>query len=508
MFRCVGHRIRVGSHRGLNCLQLMYALVGLFDQDVEALGLVVKDGSKTAGGVFHFGHRGMSRVIRFSTRLDRFKAFARRAGIITSPLNPCSCLPDKQERSSDDQQHDDQDRKDIGRVRCGWRSQDEGHHHLFSSVYAAGRSGFYHPLMDASAQGTMGGNALSTSVAVKRHNVVTEVSQALLGPCKIPRGGTVVAAVSGGADSIALLLALRVLQNRSEKIRTIVVHVNHALRESARDDELHVATLARQLDVPFVARTVYPAREPGNTLAQARRLRYLALRDVAQDVGAAAIATAHHADDQFETMLMAFCRGAGLDGLRGLRYRRFVHGTVVVRPLLKVPKESLRTFCRLAGVAWREDPSNGDQARVRARLRQTVLPALESMWPGAATRAVVTGEMLDESSRILKQYVRKKFGPAQCTSWPRRHLATLSPVVLGAGLRRAVREQFRLAGCSACLSASTTSRTWRQVAAAIRDAQEHERCFQIGSQWLIRVDARTVEVLAVPTGSIASDSAD
>jgi len=201
----------------------------------------------------------------------------------------------------------------------------------------------------------------------------------------------IVLAVSGGADSVALLLACLALQRRKKRasapLAIAVAHVHHHLRDSADADAAWVTDLCRRLGVPSVVEHVRPASLKGNLAANARRLRYQALAEVAARVGAKFVAVAHHADDQLETMLMALCRGAGPRGLAGMRSARTFDGITIVRPLLHVRKRDCEDLCRKAGIAWREDPSNRDITRRRARLRRDVVPVLDELWPGAARRA-------------------------------------------------------------------------------------------------------------------------
>jgi tRNA(Ile)-lysidine synthase len=132
----------------------------------------------------------------------------------------------------------------------------------------------------------------------------------------------------------------------------------------------------------------------GNVAANARRLRYKALAEVTGELGARHVAVAHHAEDQLETMLMAMCRGAGARGLAAMRSARRMNGVTIVRPLLGVLKRDCEDMCRCAEVAWREDASNRDATRRRARLRRDVTPILEELWPGAARRAAACAKII------------------------------------------------------------------------------------------------------------------
>lgn len=235
--------------------------------------------------------------------------------------------------------------------------------------------------------------------------------RALAGPCGIPPGAAVVLGVSGGPDSLALLYACAAILKRSKRaggsVRPFVVHVDHHLRPGSGDDARFVARRCKELGVPCHVVDVHPAARAGNRHAAARELRYAALANSARSIGAAFVVTAHHADDQLETMIMALCRGTGLDGLSGMPWRRELRGGAdgvdgpdrggcveLVRPLLGLTKLDCERFCRQVGVRWRTDPGNADERRARGRLRSVVLPALEAAWPGAAVRSQATAEIL------------------------------------------------------------------------------------------------------------------
>jgi tRNA(Ile)-lysidine synthetase-like protein len=185
----------------------------------------------------------------------------------------------------------------------------------------------------------------------------------------IPPGKWVVA-VSGGADSVALLL---LLHSRPDLVLH-VAHLNHQTRGPQSDaDESFVADLARRLSLPCsIARRdeIEPAAEdlPSNRSARYRALRMIFFRQVCRD--SQGVILAHHADDQAETILLRLLRGSGPAGLAGMSPRRKIAGLLLLRPLLSVGRDPLRQFLQQSGQPWREDPSNSsDQyARNRARL--------------------------------------------------------------------------------------------------------------------------------------------
>ena len=207
-----------------------------------------------------------------------------------------------------------------------------------------------------------------------------------------------IVAVSGGADSTALLLAVRaVLPER----RLVACHIDHGLRpadERAAEQMLLAETCGR-LAVALVVRAVeVPKREHGRPLSPedaARRARYAALVEIAREAGAGAVVTGHTRDDQSETVLLRAARGTGLRGLRGLLSRSTPWGPggpVLLRPLLGLTHADCFAYCAARGERWSEDSSNADTAFARNRVRQEALPALRRAQPGADAALARLGE--------------------------------------------------------------------------------------------------------------------
>jgi len=189
-------------------------------------------------------------------------------------------------------------------------------------------------------------------------------------------------ALSGGADSTALLLACA----RRWPGEVVAIHVHHGLQAAADDFERHCAALCRDISVPLRVRHVDARHAAGESPEDAARMaRYRAIdAAVRSDDGGIlfpAVALAQHADDQVETMLLALSRGAGLPGLAAMPRRRVRHGVVFHRPLLDVSAASIRTWLKAQGVAHVDDPMNADEALTRNRIRARLLPALELAFP-------------------------------------------------------------------------------------------------------------------------------
>jgi tRNA(Ile)-lysidine synthase len=221
--------------------------------------------------------------------------------------------------------------------------------------------------------------------------MVTEVHQQVLRTVgrygMFSPGDRVGIAVSGGADSVALLRLLEDVRNKLG-ITLLVLHLNHSLRGSASDaDEQFVAELARDRGLQFVSAredVTAEARLHGWNLEDAaRRLRYAFFARIVESGSATRVAVAHTADDQAETVIARLIRGTGLTGL-GAIYPVVGH---VVRPLLEVRRRDLRDYLAQQGQPWREDETNLDTRRLRARLRHELLPVLECQFsPGIVER--------------------------------------------------------------------------------------------------------------------------
>jgi len=200
----------------------------------------------------------------------------------------------------------------------------------------------------------------------------------------LPTGGTVLCAVSGGADSMCLL---HVLAGLGEKLgfSLAVAHFNHQLRGRESDrDAAFVAGWCAEQHIPFRLGTGdVTAQAAGANLEEtARTMRYTFLRQAASDLGASRIATAHNADDNAETMLIHLIRGTGLQGLTGIPPRR----GEIVRPLLTVTRSEILAYLAQHGIPHVEDSSNQDLSYTRNFLRQEIMPRLRALNPRLAQR--------------------------------------------------------------------------------------------------------------------------
>lgn len=230
----------------------------------------------------------------------------------------------------------------------------------------------------------------------------------------LQKGDTVVAGVSGGPDSVVLLHVLqRLSKEPGFSLRVIAAHLNHGIRLEAGEDAAFVARLAQQWGIEYVEKSVdVPAKAKEWHLAleeAARVARYRFLWETALHYDASAVAVGHHADDQVESVLMHWLRGAGLAGLRGMLPSSWLSelrlgpgemdaGTRIklIRPLIESTRADIEAYCRLHGLEYRFDRSNLDLTFYRNRLRHELIPYLERYNPNIR-------EVIRRSARVIAQ---------------------------------------------------------------------------------------------------------
>ena len=221
--------------------------------------------------------------------------------------------------------------------------------------------------------------------------------------------GPVLGAVSGGVDSMTCLSILHQLG-----VDVHALHVNYGLRDGADADAALVERWCREQQPSIPCTTVAldaEARadaENESLQEAARRLRYDALTERAQEIGASAVATGHHRDDQAETLLLNLVRGCGPEGLAGMRPARplAADGSVtLIRPLLGVRRAEIEAYAEATGLPWRTDPTNRSLKYDRGVLRTEILPRLEAEFEGAT-------DALARSAGLMQEYVDQALRPA------------------------------------------------------------------------------------------------
>ena len=257
-------------------------------------------------------------------------------------------------------------------------------------------------------------------------------------------GDKILLALSGGADSTALLCLFLEIRPQLD-LELAVAHLNHGLRgkESEQDAEF-VRSLAKEYDLQCVVEQLPPSERPkrGNTEARAREQRYQFLQKTGDSLDVQRIALGHTQNDQAETVLLRLLRGSGTLGLAAIPVSR---GDYFIRPLLSITREELRTYLRSCEVGWREDSSNRDLRFTRNRVRHELIPWLEKTFnPSIVDVLARTAENLRGDAESLEWLVEdlasRHADPANAQlSWQQSWLTTLPP-----GLRsQLVRHTFR-----------------------------------------------------------------
>ena len=220
-------------------------------------------------------------------------------------------------------------------------------------------------------------------------------------------GTVLLAAVSGGADSVAMLRALAAIAE-PRALPLVAAHLHHGIRPEADGDAAFVQALCNRLaidvhvecvDVPSAARAAHCSIE-----MQAREMRYDFLRRMAHPLGATAILTAHTRDDQAETLLLNLCRGAGPSALGGIPPDTVIKGCRLVRPLLHITRRDIEDYLQSIGQDWREDASNLDTAYRRNAVRHRILPLLKEWLNPQATEALArAADLLYAEHQLLDE---------------------------------------------------------------------------------------------------------
>ncbi|MFI4854381.1 MAG: tRNA lysidine(34) synthetase TilS [Phycisphaerales bacterium JB065] len=309
-------------------------------------------------------------------------------------------------------------------------------------------------------------------------------------------------ACSGGADSVALALALA--STGSTPVLAFAKHDARSIAEVEADLSI-VRTVAEAIGGECVALDCPSKTGQVPNEALMRRSRYAALAAEARRRSIRFVATGHHADDQLETVLLALIRGSGLTGMAGMAPSRPLDAdsptVLLLRPMLGVTRADAERLCLDAGfsrpgnggLSWAVDHTNTDTAYFRNRVRHEVVPMLDALNPGLAERVSVNAEWFRQASSLIRsQAIELDRGARESASggairWSRPPLSTVEPVVLGDLIRWSVETRLGRQGLD-----RLTGETLRAITEAIRDRSTDPRRFEPGAGLVIEVTAHSV----------------
>ncbi|MEX2669872.1 tRNA lysidine(34) synthetase TilS [Candidatus Uabimicrobium amorphum] len=242
----------------------------------------------------------------------------------------------------------------------------------------------------------------------------------------IHRGNRIVVAVSGGADSVALLLIL--LNIRSHyTLNLAIAHLDHGLRENSTKEALYIARLAKTHNLPFYVCCENLLLYGKHAIEErARNARYAFLQKCAVQFKAHSIAVAHHANDQAETILFNIIRGSSVTGLGGMPYKRKIaadSSIQIIRPLLSLQKSQIVDYLATENQQWMEDESNADTRFTRNKIRRDLIPFLQSNFsakvvPSLNKMAIRCQEIVD----FMDQEANKYYDSAVASLCEKKHL--------------------------------------------------------------------------------------
>lgn len=252
------------------------------------------------------------------------------------------------------------------------------------------------------------------------YNIIKKVQKTIKQHKMLCAGQSVLIGVSGGADSVALLLVLESLAE-DNKWKLAIAHVNHGLRGKQADaDADFVSGLARKLDLPYyIAKPDVAGKSRKNKIGieeAGRRERYAFFHKIARIHGYDKIAVGHHKDDSAEQILLNLIRGTGPEGLGGISP---VKG-IVIRPLTQILRTEIETFLKEKQICWQEDASNKDNGFTRNRVRNQLIPELKTFNPRITQTLCRLGEVMQEENIWARQLLEPVFKQAVLSKNPEK----------------------------------------------------------------------------------------
>jgi tRNA(Ile)-lysidine synthase len=303
-------------------------------------------------------------------------------------------------------------------------------------------------------------------------------------------------AVSGGADSSAMALALVAAVPGAER-RLVIGHVVHDMRPSSETqaDLRLVQEMGAWIGVPVLHEQVRVTGGTGNVEARARTQRYAQLRELARQGRCQFVASAHHADDVLETMLMRLVRGAGPRGMACVAPARDLgDGVTLVRPMLMQTRATCEAICDVSHWEWASDATNHDLTFARAKIRAQVLPVLHELRPSASRRATQAALLMRQVSHLVATDAAELLAQGRSAAgyaWSRAFCRNVPQVVMGEALRLAFTQ------VSDAKHDRLSQRTVAGVLRAVHDSRQDRRDFTLGAgnaRLHVRVEALTVTI--------------
>ena len=308
----------------------------------------------------------------------------------------------------------------------------------------------------------------------------------------LPPRAKLLLAVSGGADSVALLRLLHAInQSKHWRWTLLVAHIDHGIRgKSSTADARFVKSLAKALSLPYSEKKLHLG--PSASEATARNARFAALNKMATQKKCDAILLAHHADDQAETVLLRLIRGSGLDGLAGMASMVPMLEVPIVRPLLHFRRAALCEYLTGIQQPWREDETNATDAYLRNRVRAQLMPTLESLSPNAVEAISRAAQLAGEAQALIESLAYELMNEAVITveigklTLHRQLLQEAPPIVCSECVRQIVLH----------MGGSTESTDFERTREAVRiiQATAGGKSIQLGRGLLLRAGAGIVTV--------------
>lgn len=215
-------------------------------------------------------------------------------------------------------------------------------------------------------------------------------------------------AISGGVDSMVLLELMRTAAKK-DQLTLVVVHIDHQLRTESAAEASYLKNYCEKLEIPYYSKVWGEADKSQNTEARARRFRYDFFSEIMAQDGISVLMTAHHSDDQAETILMKLTRGSVLSNLVGIRKKQSFGTGELIRPFLIFSKEEVRQFAEKTGIVYFEDHTNQSDAYMRNRLRHQVIPVLKKENPKFLEHMASFSEQVTLADELIQTVIEPKY---------------------------------------------------------------------------------------------------